>query len=1101
MNLFNTLEPDSSPALKKILSIMKFTTLFLIVFSLNISATVYSQNKKLSLNVENQSIKEVLFLIENQSDFRFIYESGKVNLDKKVSVRVKDQSVETVLQRLFEKEKVNYVVTENNLILINPSDKKGDNGSSFVVSQQKRQITGVVKDETGEPIIGANVVEKGTTNGTITDVNGSFSLEVPDKSILLISYIGYTQKEISVGNKSSIIIELSENTKELDEVVVIGYGTAKKKDLTGAIAQVRAEEITKSNSPNLGAALQGKIPVDIGGVWKPGSNPTIEIRGISSITGSNDPLWVVDGIPMQSSSVNLNPNDVQSIDILKDASASAIYGARGSNGVIIVTTKRAEAGESSIKASYSGWVGFDKAAGKPNFMSADEFVDFKRRALANAGQDNSDAAMFDEVELNSWQNRTFTDWFDELWGGTAFSTNHNLTISAASKKTATMFSLGYLEQGSLVDNAGYRRFNANFNNTFKFSDRLKLTTAVLGSYSKNDALPDYIYHIYQLSPLAPVRDENGDLKLYPTPNESLVTNPLCEVQNNQKTTEEYGVIGSAALDWNIWDGLSYKFSVGVDFTNANKGVYQGSETRERSGGAHAASFDSKTRLSSVIDNIISYNKEINSNHRIGAMAAFNVEQFQEKSVYLKGTDMYYDGLYYNLESASTILDKNTKLSEWGIMSFMGRVNYTLMERYLLTLTYRYDGSSRLSDKNKWAGFPSMSVAWRLSEESFLGQAREKFLDNLKLRFSWGNTGNTNVDPYETLGKLSKTYYSWNENAAIGTIPTGIPNPDLKWEKTEEYNVGVDFGMFNSRLTGTVDLYHRTTKDLILKRKLPVTSGYSEIFQNIGSTRNKGIEIMLNGDIIRNSDFRWNMGITFLKNKNEILDLYGDKKDDVGSNYFIGNSIRAYYLLDFVGVWQENEAAEAAAYGAKPGYPKYRDIYNKEGEKPNINLNDDRYIISREPSWIGSLNTSLAYKGFDFYLSMYTRQGVRALSDAHLQSNDDPVRYRGFKGNYWTPENKSNTRPAPAIKGTYTELSNSDYCVKDVSFVRVSNISLGYTLPKDFIQKFKMENAKIYININNPFVWTPFDGQDPQVGTDKKSYPAVTSYQLGINLNF
>ncbi|WP_456086604.1 TonB-dependent receptor [Parabacteroides sp.] len=1100
MNLFNTLELDFSPTLKKILSIMKLTVVFLIVFSLNISATVYSQTTKLSLNVQNQSIKEVLYLIENQSDFRFIYESGKIDLDKKVSVQVREQAVEVVLKQLFNSEGINYEITENNLILINPSPEQlkviGQNKS-----QVRKKVTGFVKDQNGEPIIGANVVEKGTTNGTITDVDGRFSLDIPFKGTLLVSYIGYTSRELMIENQTNIEVQLVEDTEALDEIVVIGYGTVKKKDLTGAITQIRAEEITQANSPNIGTALQGKIPVDIGGVWKPGNNPTIEIRGISSITGSNDPLWVVDGIPMQSSSVNLNPNDVQSIDVLKDASASAIYGARGSNGVIIVTTKRAEAGENSIKASYSGWVGFDKIAGKPNFMSADEFVDYKRRALANAGQDYSDEVIFDEVELNSWKNRMFTDWYDEVWGGTAFATNHNVTVSASSKKTATMLSLGYLDQSSLIDNAGYKRFNVNFNNTFKFSDRLKLTTALLGSYSKNEALPEYIYHVYQISPLAPVRDENGELKVYPTPNESLITNPLSEIQNNQNATDEYSVIGSAALDWNIWDGLSYKFSIGLDYSNTNNGTYNGSDTRDRSGGMHSAGYNSRTRLSSIIDNILSYNKEINGIHQIGAMAAFNVEQFRDESVYLKGTDMYYDGLYYNLEAASTILDKNTLLSEWGIMSFMGRFNYTLLDRYLLTLTYRYDGSSRLSDTNKWAGFPSMSVAWRISEESFLRNAREKFLDNLKLRFSWGNTGNTNVDPYETLGKLSKTYYSWDESAAIGTIPTGIPNPDLKWEKTEEWNVGLDFGLFNSRLNGTIDWYRRTTKDLILERKLPVTSGYSSIFQNIGSTRNQGVELTLNGDIIRNSEWRWNVGITFAKNNNEILDLYGDKKDDVGSNYFIGHSIRSYYLLDFIGVWQENEAEEAARYGAKPGYPKYRDIYNKEGEAAGINLNDDRYIISRDPKWIGSLNTSVSWKNFDFYMSLNTRQGVKAVSETHKQSNDDPVRYIGFSGNYWSPENKSNEHPAPAIKGTYTELGNSDYFVKDVSFVRISNLSLGYTLPKNFISKLKMGNAKVYININNPFVFTPFDGQDPQVGTNKKSYPAVTSYQLGVNLDF
>ena len=418
MNLFNKSKREFCPAVKKILSVMKWTTVLLIAFSLNISANIYSQTTKLSLNVKNQSIKNILYQIENQSDFRFIYESGKINLDRKVSIQVKEQTVETILKQLFENEGITYEITENNLILINPSQTLRKQAVQEP-QQAKKKVTGIVKDQNGEPIIGANVVEKGTTNGTVTDVDGKFSLEIAEGGVLTVSYIGYTSREVVVNGKTNLNVMLHEDTEALDEVVVIGYGTMKKRDLTGAIAQVRAEEITKTNSPNIGAALQGKIPVDVGGVWKPGSNPTIEIRGISSITGSNDPLWVVDGIPMQSSSVNLNPNDVQSIDVLKDASASAIYGARGSNGVIIVTTKRAEAGENSIKASYNGWVGFEKVAGRPNLMNADEFVWYKQTALANAGQDNSYEAMFDEVELNSWNKRTFTDWFDEVWGGTA----------------------------------------------------------------------------------------------------------------------------------------------------------------------------------------------------------------------------------------------------------------------------------------------------------------------------------------------------------------------------------------------------------------------------------------------------------------------------------------------------------------------------------------------------------------------------------------------------------------------------------------------------------------------------------------------------------
>jgi TonB-linked SusC/RagA family outer membrane protein len=1064
----------------------------LLIFLL-LYVTVLVQAQNVSLSRQNVTLSDLFEEIEKQTNLTISYSESTVDVNRIVSVNIKDKPVEQVMNDLLKGAQA-VCKLQGKQILIIPEPARA-------VQDNNRTVTGIVLTVNGEPVIGAGIVIKGTTNGIITDVDGKFSLNVPVNAVLQVSYIGYITQEISVGNQTSLNIMLSENSLALEEVVVIGYGSVRKKDVTGAVAQLRSEDILKSNSPTLTASIQGQIPVDVGSNWKPGSNPTIEIRGISSITGSNDPLWVVDGIPMQSSSVSLNPNDVLSIDILKDASASAIYGARGSNGVIIVTTKRAEAGDSEITAGYNGWVGFDKVSGRPNFMSADEFVDYKRRALANVGNDNSDAVLFDAVELASWNNRTFTDWFDLVWGGSAFSTNHNLTINASGKKTGTMLSLGYLDQNSLGNTAGYKRYNMNFNNTFEFSDRLKFTTAILGTYSKNEALATQIYHVYQLSPLGTPRDENGQLKLYPSPNEALITNPLLEIQNNKNTTCQYGVIGSAAMEWRIWDELKYKFSAGVDFTTANNGIYEGSETRERSGGAYAASYENTTRLSTIIDNILSYNKIINKIHRLGIMGAFNIEQYQSKSVYLKGTGMYYDGLYYNLEAATSVLGKNTKLSEWGIMSFMGRFNYSLLDRYLLTATYRFDGSSRLSNQNKWASFPSVSIAWRLSEESFLSALKDRFLDNLKLRLSWGNTGNTNVNPYGTLGQLSKTYYSWNENPAIGTIPTGIPNPDLKWEKTEEYNIGLDFGLFQSRVSGSIDRYNRTTRDLILSRNLPATSGYTSITQNIGSTRNRGIELMLNTDVIRNGDFTWNMGISFLKNKNEILDLFGDKKDDVGSSHFIGQPIRVYYRLDYIGVWQEDEAAEAAKYNSKPGYPKYRDIYNKEGANPSINLNDDRYIISQEPSWIGGLNTSLNYRGFDFYIGFYTRQGVRALSNAHSQSNDDPVRYIGFSANYWTPENKSNSDPAPTIKGTYTEIGNSDYYIKDVSFVRISNISLGYTLPENFVKKFRSENAKVYINISNPYVWTPFDGQDPQAGTSKSSYPAVVSYQLGLNLNF
>jgi outer membrane receptor protein involved in Fe transport len=397
-------------------------------------------------------------------------------------------------------------------------------------------------------------------------------------------------------------------------------------------------------------------------------------------------------------------------------------------------------------------------------------------------------------------------------------------------------------------------------------------------------------------------------------------------------------------------------------------------------------------------------------------------------------------------------------------------------------------------------YPSASVAWRLSEEPFLGALKEHFLDNLKIRLSWGSTGKMTIDPYSTLGRLSTTYYAWDEKGIMGTIPSVIPNKQLVWEQTKEYNLGIDFNLFKGRLNGTLDLYNKDTDGLILGRNLPPTSGYSSFQQNIGKTRNRGVELMMKGDVIRNKDWIWNVGLTFYKNKNEIIDLYGDKKDDVGSTWFIGQPIRVWYMYKFTGVWQENEVEEAAKYGAKPGYPKFLDVKNPEGGAVRINPDEDRIVISKEPNWIASWNTTVSYKEWDLYINMNTRQGQRAGSNVHMAGGGDPGRYNVISEDYWTPENKSNTAPAPWASGRYANFNNSDWWVKDVSFVRLSNVSLGYTLPKKASRSFLSEHAKVYINVTNPYVWSKYRGQDPEI-TDQGLYPAVTSYQFGINLSF
>jgi TonB-linked SusC/RagA family outer membrane protein len=1075
-----------------------FLIMLMLLPALLLYAAPGSQNTIMSISSRTVSIGQLFTEIESQTDYLVIYKSRDVDTDRTVSFEKTTEKVVSYLKAAFDNTDNGYEFENRYIVITRKSSPDRPDGQQ----QNRKIITGKVTDESGQPIIGAGITEKGTTNGTVSDIDGNFALPVDPNSVLSVSFLGYVKQEVKVGNRSAISVTLAEDFLKLDEVVVIGYGTVKKKDLTGAVSSIRSEEIARTNSPTINLALQTQTPIDVKSQWQPGDNPTVEIRGISSITGSNSPLWVVDGIPMQSASVNLNTFDIVSIDILQDASATAIYGARGANGVIIITTKQAEAGEQKITANYHGWVGFEKSAGKPQMMNGEQFADFKRRAWVNSGrvqQGAADEAIFDVTELESISKGRSTDWYDLVWGGTSSSTNHNITISASGKKNGTTLSLGYLDQGSLIPYAGFKRYNVNFSNEFKFSDRLKFTSKMLGSYTKNDHYPGAVSFVYQLSPLGTAYDDNGNLKLYSNAGESLVTNPLMEARNSQQEVFEYGFIGSTGMEWKIWDEIVYNISAGADYTTANTGSFAGSQTYDRKGAAPSASYESATRLATIFESRLSYNKAFGI-HQISAMANFTAETFTERSVYLQGTDMTFNGLYYNLETASTILGKNTRLTEWALMSFMGRLNYTLMDRYLATFTFRRDGSSRLPTGNKWTQYPSASVAWRISEEPFMESLKETFLDNLKIRLSWGNSGKMTIAPYSTLGRLGLTYYAWDEKGVMGTIPTDIPNNQLVWEKSNETNLGLDFNIFNGRLNGSVELYNKLTDGLILSRNLPRTSGYGSYQQNIGKTQNQGIQIQLKGDIIRTKDFTWNAGLTFYKNNNSIIDLYGDKKDDVGSAWFIGQPIRVWYIYKFIGVWQEGEETEAAKYGAKPGYPKLLDIKNPENGPVRINADEDRVVISKEPKWIGSFNTTFSFKGFDLFINMNTRQGQKAASNVHLAGGGEPGRYNVINENYWTPENKSNDAPAPWAANRYANFNNSDWWVKDVSFVRLSNVSLGYTLPRNVSRKFASDYAKIYINVTNPYVWSNYKGQDPEI-TSQGMYPAVTSYQLGLNISF
>jgi TonB-linked SusC/RagA family outer membrane protein len=1084
--------------------------------------TAFAQS--ITLNLNSVTVKSAFEALKKEYKYLFVYESNDVNTQKIISVNAREQSADAVLGQILAGQDVTYEVSGKNIVIRKSAPVRPPS-----VAQQGKRITGTVIDGNGEPVIGANVQEKDRANGTVTGADGHFSLNVADNAVLQISYIGYITQEVSISREysSALLITLPEDLQVLEEVVVVGYGTVRKRDLTGSVASIRSEEIIKTNLPSLNHILKTQMPVDVrpGGL-EPGSNPGIEIHGNTSFQTdankayfqSNDPLWVVDGVPMQSSSMIINPYDIVSVDVLQDASAAAIYGSRGANGVIMVTTKQAQVGVEKMNVTYNGWVGFDKVTRSPQLMNAGQFSAYKRAASFNTADLPADATLekalngdydgqiFDPYQQDALARGLSTDWYGLVYGGSAFNTNHNLSVSTSGKITGTVISLGYLSQESLVPYAGYDRYNLNFSNRLKPSNRVEFNTKILGSYSRNDHATGAVDLLYQLTPLASPYDRDGNPQLY-VGTDAFETNPLMEMENSRQEVIEYNLIGSVSMKWNIWDNLNYEIAVRADYTGSDDGRFDDVNTLDRQGTKPpVARYQKNTALAATFDNILSYNRVFGKIHRIDAMAAFNTESYQRKELMLRTEDMSFDGLWYNMNTANSVLAKSSRLNEWAMMSFMGRVNYSLSDRYLLTVTFRRDGSSRLPAGNKWTQYPALALSWRLGDEPFMASLKDRFLDNLKWRLSYGTVGKMSIQPYSTLGALGMvSWYAFDNTPVAGYIPNAIPNTNLVWEKTAEYNLGLDFSICKGRLSGTIDLYDKNTDGLIMPRNLPLTSGFDKYQTNIGQINNRGIQITLKGDIIRNKDLAWNMGLTFYRNRNRIVDLYGDRQDDTGSSWFIGQPIRVWYGYKMIGVWQEEEAEQAAVYGAKPGWPKLEDVKNDDPAKPRINATEDRQVISLDPKWIGSLNTSLAYRGFDLYVNINTRQGSRGGSGEY---NGDPGRRNTIQEDFWTPGNRSNEHPMPyyadrtfkAGGPNASENGLGDYGLYDLSYIRLANVSLGYTLPAGYVKKLGMSNARVFVNVSNPYVYAPhYKGNDPE--NTGRGYPMVTARQFGLNLSF
>lgn len=966
---------------------------------------------------------------------------------------------------------------------------------TVIVSQQQGKVTisGMVSDNMGA-IAGVNVVEKGTTNGIITDVGGKFTLTVKKGAVLQFSYIGFVTQEIKIDNQTSLNVKLIEDSQALDEVVVVGYGVQKKKDVTGAVISLGNETLAMQNAVTPTLALKGQIA----GLsvqqnnGRAGGESTIILRGQSAIGKTVQPLVVIDGMPSDWGEFNhLAAEDIERVDVLKDASSTAIYGSRASGGVVIVTTREGRDAKNTI--NYNGSVGVKVQSRAPEMMNAQQYLQFYNDGVAFRGEPQDSKINSDELQYIA--DGIDTDWIDFITRN-GFQTNHNVSLSGGNKNETHFFSLGYLKEDGLMKSEGYERYTMNAKVSGKLWDKFTIGGSIQGSYAVYDqGSSSMLNTAYRLRPWGNPYEDDGSYRFYPTYGESLITNPVFDLENQTWERKQFRVRASAYLEYRPIKGLVIKTNFMPKFTMRRTGSYVGEMTQQNKGTDSDASVENLWGLGYLWENTVTYNMKIADNHSLNFTGLFSAENnFQE--TYNGGVeDLTYENEYwYNLGASTKVTNLTSKYHNIAMLSYMARINYGFKDKYLLTLTGRWDGSSKLAKGNQWGFFPSVALAWRLGEEEFV-----KNLDvfsNLKLRLSYGVAGNNAVDPYSSFATLSSTNYVWEDLAAKGSAAK-MSNKALGWEKSYEYNLGIDMGFLDERINGSIELYHKTTKDLILNRKVPSHQGVTSLSQNVGSVRNKGLEITINSVNIKTNDFTWTTNLNFSTNKNEILELYGDKVDDIGNKLFIGQPVSVSYDYKFDGIWQLGEEEAALRYGCKPGYEKIRDLNDDGAIRPET----DKMILGNPfPSWTGGMTNTFTYKNFDLSFFIYTRQGVFMKSAYHseLVENYSWTRFNTLNVPYWTPERPSNQYPAAGSPGN--NIGSSFY--KDCSFWRVGHITLGY----DFSQMTKkagISNLRGYLQVNNPFIFTKYDGWDPEwadKGCGQTPLNGVT-YTIGVNMSF
>jgi TonB-linked SusC/RagA family outer membrane protein len=1159
----------------QILITMTRIMLLLIVTLTHVAADGFSQ--KISFHARKQPIQQVLKTIERQSGYLFLYDEQDVPESRTVTARVRNASLDQVLETVFRDMPVSYKIFQRNIVVkrmlksATPETAIPARAPELrqnillnrrtiepLVPSFERIVKGKVTDENGSPFPGVSIVVRNSQTGTATDANGEFRLSVPDalagELVIVASFVGYKNQELVVGNSGEINFGMTVDTKSLNDVVVVGYGTQNKSSITGSVASLPMKNVASQPLTSLDQALGGQIAgVNVAQTkGAPGGGVSVRVRGTGSIGAGNEPLYVIDGFPVSNdfnSTFNplssINPNDIESIEILKDASAAAIYGSRGSNGVVLVTTKHGKAGKTTVQLDT--YYGVQQVASKIDMLNAREYAEYNTEARNNAWIDKGGKAsdpnslrpaalQIPEMFMNPESLGKGTDWQDEVFR-TAPIQNHQLSVSGGNDKTTFFLSGAYFKQDGIVMNTGFERYSARVNLDHHISNNISVGLNLSPSFATNRMLPveDQVFaggilgSALSLPPTVPVYNPDGSFTtlLGPSPNNvGVIDNPVAIASKVKDKKTIFRTLGNIYAEIKIVDGLKFRTSFGLDYSDARGSAYFPSDLGSSGVPAPVQAKATATNgrdLNWLNENILTYKKNFGTKHELDLLAGFTSQKAHSEATSLSATNFPTD-LVPTL-NAGQVTSGGTGVSEWSLLSYLARANYTLAGKYLLSATMRRDGSSRFGARNKWGTFPSASVGWYISEERFMKS--QNAVTELKLRASYGLAGNNTIGNYNHIGLLSNKRYSFGAGTgslAYGLYPTSISNEQLGWEMMHQFDIGVDFSILRNRLNFTIDFYNKNTTDLLLNVPVPASTGYETALQNIGKLNNRGWEFSVNSKNLTGA-FKWSTAFNISFNKNKVVRLGPSgnaiisKSPSFSPNTHItriGSPIGSFWGYEAVGVYQSQEDVDNSPVvqgtaGSHPGDLKFRDI---DGDGI-ITPSDVTIIGDNSPDFFYGITNNFSYGRFNLSILADGVQGIQLLNGSRRNIGlvNGSYSRKDVLGRWQSPENPGDGHtPRANVAATGGNVSYvSSLLVEDASFFRIRNINLRYSLPEKISKAVFLQNASVSLSVQNAFTFTKYMGYNPEQslngssaltpGVDFNGYPLARTYTLGLNLTF